>query len=292
MPVSQTSGSTNGSIKEATLPSPPPPPVTACPHVGLGTDPRTHLAFPAVGNYCHHVKNIAPVSLEHQQQYCLTQEHVACPVWQMKNPKTLPVELQGPPAGDGHLPRWLLLLSLLLLLATVTAGVMWRSGQTAAGAALPTATIAVQETSAVEPTPAGALIISPTETATATATATELPPTATPNPSETPAPTATQPAPTPVPPSPTPLPLPQMIVNVERLNVRSGPGADYPIVAAIDRNVQLAITGRSSAGDWWQVCCLADGQSGWVFAESVLTTGDLNTVPVIDDVQPPPTTTP
>ena len=37
---------------------------------------------------------------------------------------------------------------------------------------------------------------------------------------------------------------------------------------------------------------LADGQSGWVFAESVLTAGDLNTVPVINDIQPPPTTTP
>jgi hypothetical protein len=44
---------------------------------------------------------------------------------------------------------------------------------------------------------------------------------------------------------------------------------------------QFEVTGRTAAGDWWQVCCVA-GQSGWVFGElATVTNGDA--APIVAD---------
>lgn len=76
------------------------------------------------------------------------------------------------------------------------------------------------------------------------------------------------------------------------VNVRNGPGVDYPVVDSLDPGEAAAITGKSSAGDWWQVA-LGDGQNGWVMSQLVSTSGDTSSVVVPADIPtPPPTATP
>jgi hypothetical protein len=100
------------------------------------------------------------------------------------------------------------------------------------------------------------------------------------------------PAPTQAP-SLTPLPAatstsapPRAVVTSDNLNVRSGPGTGYPILTALRRGDEVAVTGRNAAGNWLQVL-LAGGKQGWVWADYV----DLNTsadkIALVQKIPPP-----
>ncbi len=148
------------------------------------------------------------------------------------------------------------------------------------------------------PVPATPTPEPPTTTPTPlpTSTPTSLPPT------NTPAPTAT---PTPLPPTATPTPLPtatptvtpvpaQAVIGAQGQNLRAGPGADYPVVAAAKSTEKFTIVGKTADGAWWQVCCAGEKkETAWVRATAVKTEGDLSAVAVIADIPtPPPTPTP
>lgn len=64
------------------------------------------------------------------------------------------------------------------------------------------------------------------------------------------------------------------------LNVRAGPGTDTPVLATLPAGSRLTPVGRDAEGRWVQVCCLAEGQPGWVLAELVDLAGDLAGLPV------------
>ena len=53
-----------------------------------------------------------------------------------------------------------------------------------------------------------------------------------------------------------------VVVDVERVNVRSGPGTNFPIVFKAYRGVAFKVVG--SKGDWLEVMH-ENGQSGWIF---------------------------
>lgn len=75
----------------------------------------------------------------------------------------------------------------------------------------------------------------------------------------------------------------------EQINVRSGPGTDYPTVGLLIRGEQAAAKGRSAAGLWIQVAYPGvSGGLGWVYAPLV-TLLDAASLPIIE---PPPTPTP
>lgn len=95
----------------------------------------------------------------------------------------------------------------------------------------------------------------------------QLRPTATATTTATPAPAA-EPAPTPF-----------VLVQTDNLNVRLGPGTDYPILGQVNAGSQLALIGRNEAGDWLVVCCI-DDRPGWVAARLVSTEADLLDLPV------------
>jgi uncharacterized protein YraI len=71
------------------------------------------------------------------------------------------------------------------------------------------------------------------------------------------------------------------------INVRAGPGTDYPIIGKLLAGQQVPALGKSPGGDWVQISYpqSQDGL-GWVYAYLVTLSG---TVPV---VVPPPTPTP
>lgn len=116
-------------------------------------------------------------------------------------------------------------------------------------------------------------------------TPTVLPVTAAPT--RVPTATVTRPVPTPSPAataSPTASPTLDVVVvkpgPAQGLNVRLGPGTDYPVVATVRAGSRLTPIGRDVAGRWVEVCCVADGQSGWVLAELVDLAADLTSLPV------------
>lgn len=114
----------------------------------------------------------------------------------------------------------------------------------------------------------------------------------TPTPSPEPTATSTpQPSPTP---EPTPTPEPVPVVQVPKagansINVREGPGTDYPIVAELAPGQEAPVMGRNEAGTWWQIALAEAGTSGWIFGELVDFTGDAGEIAV---AAAPPSPTP
>jgi lipoprotein-anchoring transpeptidase ErfK/SrfK len=96
------------------------------------------------------------------------------------------------------------------------------------------------------------------------------------------APIATPLSPTPVPPTTlttgvtTATPSVAVAHNI-RVNVRSGPGTDYPVVGLFDSGAQAQVTGRCS--DWWQI--EYNGASAWV-ASWVVTASGVDSVPQVE----------
>ncbi|HQY90849.1 SH3 domain-containing protein [Caldilinea sp.] len=101
-------------------------------------------------------------------------------------------------------------------------------------------------------------------------------PTATPLPTETmtPGPTAT----------------PFIVVDSGFVALRTGPGVQYPQVAQLGSGIPIAIIGRNTQGDWYEVCCV-NGASVWVVASHVRVVNETQQVALVV-AQPPPTFTP
>ena len=132
-----------------------------------------------------------------------------------------------------------------------------------------------------------------------------LPPNVTPNllfpPQPTPLPTATlppfTPTHTPVPtetpvPTPTPTPTPFVIVESGLVSMRTGPGANYPLVAPLAPNIPVTIVGKNTLGDWLQICCV-NGGNVWVAASHIRVVNDISQVALFSaEPAPTPTFTP
>ena len=102
-------------------------------------------------------------------------------------------------------------------------------------------------------------------------------PTVTPTPSPTPPPT---PTPTPTSPSPT--------VRISgTMNLRAGPGTNYPILGQAAAGDQFPISGKNPAGGWWQI--IYGGQYAWVYSPLV-TAINPELVPVASNIPTPPPT--
>jgi uncharacterized protein YraI len=89
----------------------------------------------------------------------------------------------------------------------------------------------------------------------------------------------------------TPIPNPRVQAS-NSLNVRSGPGTAYPVVAALNTGEQADIVAKNPGGDWWQVT-LSNGTQGWVYGPLVQTSGDTSAIAVAANIpDAPPTPTP
>lgn len=114
----------------------------------------------------------------------------------------------------------------------------------------------------------------------ATATPTTRPP-FTPRPSDTPWPTFT--------PVPTVVPVtPGVLTGVisSTVNVRLGPGTNYPAVTKLNKGTKVNVRGRDIENRW---LVLIPPPSGWVMRDYVTLNGEASTLPVVDA---PPTPVP
>jgi len=99
---------------------------------------------------------------------------------------------------------------------------------------------------------------------------------------------------TPIPPEipmPTPEPGVPMATALEPINIRSGPGINFPSYGVAPAGAQGVVIGISEDGSWWVVQVnrtdlVPDGQ-GWVSAEYVKAENTAG-VPVIPSPEPPP----
>jgi hypothetical protein len=67
------------------------------------------------------------------------------------------------------------------------------------------------------------------------------------------------------------------------LNVRSGPGTDYAVVAKAADGSQYQAVGRNEAGDWLLLQLSDDAANvGWAASEYIELGGDLQTLPVVE----------
>jgi len=106
---------------------------------------------------------------------------------------------------------------------------------------------------------------------------------------EQPTPTPEPPTPTPEPPTPTPIPTPFVVVNEDIVNLRAGPGTNYPAVGKAQAGRTFTITGKNPAGDWWEICCVGN-QRAWIYGQIVRAQGAVDTVSVAERIPPPPPT--
>ena len=79
--------------------------------------------------------------------------------------------------------------------------------------------------------------------------------------------------------TPTAQPTPFVEVESDSLNIRLGPGTDYPVLGQVLLGQRFTLVGRNDSSDWLVVCCV-DGQAGWVTARLISTTADIGLLPV------------
>ncbi|MEM7117322.1 MAG: SH3 domain-containing protein [Chloroflexota bacterium] len=273
-----------------------------CPHLALGVDSTTKLLFPSEMGHCYHASPPVGVKLEHQHTHCLTAEHVNCPVFQQTRPATFPIKLHAtPPQNPGNrLGR--LVAGLAITAVLIVSVTFWLANRPVAAQIVEETAVSLPTVALIADTPTTQPEPTDVPTATTIPSATPLPtlsPTPLPTVTSIPSATATA-APTEtavsteaavVPSTETPNPEPQVIVNVDRLNIRSGPSTEYPILFVADAGTAYTVTGSVSAQDWWEVCCVNGDQIGWVFAGSIAFDGDANSVPPAAIIPPVPTAT-
>ncbi|MBE7553877.1 MAG: FHA domain-containing protein [Anaerolineales bacterium] len=99
-------------------------------------------------------------------------------------------------------------------------------------------------------------------------------------------------------PSPTPVPPPTEVAQpglqaVADVNVRGGPGTNYPILGLLRAGQVAPVVGRSADGGWWQILFPPNtGGTGWVAGNFVQTNAAAGAVPVVAAPPSPPTPAP
>lgn len=122
------------------------------------------------------------------------------------------------------------------------------------------------------------------------------PDTPTPLPTNTPIPEPTHPPPesqpvtdepAPAQPTDTPAPTgPASVTLLTDMNVRGGPGTNYPVIGPGPAGESSPVVGRNSDGSWLQVEYPSSDGTGWVYAELVQVSGDPNSAPVVQVAAP------
>ncbi|HYN90129.1 MAG TPA: SH3 domain-containing protein [Ardenticatenaceae bacterium] len=168
---------------------------------------------------------------------------------------------------------WPLGLLVSLAVSFVLISVLWSAASKPAAAIAPAAPTSLPAATTVPTAESPAAV----EDAPTTSVPTTSAPTVTPVSEAAPAATETPG----VPPTATARPAPRAAtVAVSLLNVRTGPGVEYPILMALEFDVEVYALGISADGAWVQVI-LPDMQVGWVSAP-LISYDDGEPLPVVE----------
>jgi uncharacterized protein YraI len=76
------------------------------------------------------------------------------------------------------------------------------------------------------------------------------------------------------------------LVSGQIVNLREGPGTNYPVVGQLGAGQRYDVVGKNEDGSWWQID--NGGQKAWVIGQLVTASGDTATVAVAQDIPEPP----
>jgi uncharacterized protein YraI len=80
---------------------------------------------------------------------------------------------------------------------------------------------------------------------------------------------------------------PVAVISNAVVNLRRGPGTNYPVIGRGESGQRYTIVGRIQDNSWWQICCV-NGQKVWVAASVASALGPTGGVPVVKDIPTPP----
>lgn len=75
------------------------------------------------------------------------------------------------------------------------------------------------------------------------------------------------------------LALPTAIVNTGNLNVRTGPGPEFGVVATVPGGTHLSVLGMNSNSSWYLI--QGDFGQGWIDTDYIIFRGNINVVPTV-----------
>jgi hypothetical protein len=85
---------------------------------------------------------------------------------------------------------------------------------------------------------------------------------------------------------------PGATITASVLNVRKGPGTNYPVIGQLQQNDVVEIVGKNADGSWLQIVYPTGTIGrGWISAFYAQVSGSLASIPVVE-APPPPTPTP
>lgn len=224
-----------------------------CPYLGLRDDPYTWYAFSSADNTCHRPGKPLTIPLDHQYSACLTDEHSACPVFQLEDDNKAALSKR---AGRLLYKKRISTTKSRVVLVVVTAIALIGTvlGLSEAPILLPNLLTVATHT----------LTPAPTSTNTLTASA---------SPTDTPSPTLT-----PIPsPSPTPFVF-EAIVAFDS-NLRSAPNVRSDILTQIPAGTTVFILGRDQTSRWVFIRT-PRGREGWLAITQFLNIADVSTFPI------------
>lgn len=109
-------------------------------------------------------------------------------------------------------------------------------------------------------------------------------PTDTPTPIPTDTPVPPPPTDTPVPPTETPVPA--VVFANQQINVRTGPGTNYPRIGSASPGTRYTVTGKNPAATWWQIDF--GGREAWIVDSLVQKEGAIESVQVVASIPAAP----
>ncbi|MCB0209295.1 MAG: SH3 domain-containing protein [Anaerolineae bacterium] len=74
------------------------------------------------------------------------------------------------------------------------------------------------------------------------------------------------------------------LISPGSVNIRSGPGPEYPIIGTLNPNTEMPIVGRNADATWWQID-ITGSTTGWV-ANTVVQADYTKNVPVVEAPSP------
>lgn len=80
------------------------------------------------------------------------------------------------------------------------------------------------------------------------------------------------------------LATPILVVNTSFLNVRSGPGSQYTVIATVSGGTELPVLGTNGDNSWYLV--LTSAGAGWVDVDYTIARGDFRYVPLVEVAAP------
>ncbi|HMS60203.1 MAG TPA: LysM peptidoglycan-binding domain-containing protein [Tepidiformaceae bacterium] len=76
-----------------------------CPYLGLADDADSHATYPTEAHRCYRLDNPTRIAANHQESYCLGENHVGCPVYKGDGIGAAAPAAAAAAAGAGATPR-------------------------------------------------------------------------------------------------------------------------------------------------------------------------------------------